>query len=47
MDDEIKSIEKNETWELTELPKNSRSIGVKWVFKKKMNAQGELERDKA
>ena len=47
MDDEIKSIEKSETWELTELPRNSQPIGVKWVFKKKMNAQGKLERYKA
>ena len=47
MDDEIKSIKKSETWELTELPRNIQPIGVKWVFKKKMNAQGKLERYKA
>jgi len=29
------------------LPKGSKPIGVKWVFKKKMNAQGEIERNKA
>jgi Reverse transcriptase (RNA-dependent DNA polymerase) len=47
MNDKIKSIKKNETWKLTKLPKNSRPIGVKWVFKKKNEAQGELERYKA
>jgi len=29
------------------LPEGSKTIGVKWVFKKKMNAQGEIERYKA
>jgi hypothetical protein len=37
MDEEINAIEKNETWELTELPKGQKVIRVKWVFKKKMN----------
>lgn len=40
MDEEIKAIDRNNTWELVELPKGSKHIGVKWVFKKKMNAQG-------
>jgi hypothetical protein len=47
MNEEIKVIDRNNTWELAELPKGSQSIGVKWVFKKKMNAQGEIERYKA
>ena len=47
MDEEITSIDRNNTWELTELPKGSQLIGVKWVFKKKMNGQGEIERYKA
>ncbi|GJU58201.1 retrovirus-related pol polyprotein from transposon TNT 1-94 [Tanacetum coccineum] len=47
MDEEIASIERNKTWELVELPKGHQPIGVKWVFKKKMNAQGEVERYKA
>ena len=37
MDEEIKAIHHNNTWELTELPEGSQPIGVKWVFKKKMN----------
>ena len=47
MDEEIKAIHRNNTWEVTELPKESQPIGVKWVFKKKMNAQGKTERYKA
>lgn len=47
MDEEIQPIERNKTWELTKLPKGVQAIGVKWVFKKKMNAKGEIERYKA
>nr|KYP41493.1 Retrovirus-related Pol polyprotein from transposon TNT 1-94 [Cajanus cajan] len=47
IDEEIKAIERNETWDLVEFPKGYRPIGVKWVYKKKMNAQGEIERYKA
>ena len=47
MDDEIKSIEKNDTWELTTLPKGQKAIGVKWVYKAKKNAKGEVEKYKA
>ncbi|KAL5568431.1 hypothetical protein UlMin_025006 [Ulmus minor] len=47
MDEEIKAIEKNETWELTSLPKGHKAIGVKWVYKTKQNAKGEIERYKA
>ncbi|KAL4366274.1 hypothetical protein GQ457_05G025610 [Hibiscus cannabinus] len=47
MDEEIQAIDRNNTWELIDLPKGSQPIGVKWVFKKKMNAQSEIERYKA
>jgi Reverse transcriptase (RNA-dependent DNA polymerase) len=47
MDEEINVIEKNEIWELTELPKGQKVIGVKWVFKKNMNPQDEIEMYKA
>ena len=46
MDEEIKAIHLNNTWEVTELPEGSQPIGVKWVFKKKMNAEGKIERYK-
>ncbi|KZV27848.1 hypothetical protein F511_36126 [Dorcoceras hygrometricum] len=47
MDEEIHAIVKNDTWELTSLPKNHQVIGVKWVYKAKKNANGEVERYKA
>ena len=47
MAEEIDAIERNNTWELSNLPTSARAIGVKWVYKKKMNAQGEIERYKA
>lgn len=31
MDDEIIAIEKNDTWELIELPTGQNTICVKWV----------------
>ena len=46
MDEKITVIDRNNTRELTELPKENQPIGVKWIFKKKMNAQDEIERYK-
>ena len=43
MDEEIKSIEKKKTWELTTLPKGRKSIRVKWIYKTKRNAQREVQ----
>ncbi|GJY57386.1 retrovirus-related pol polyprotein from transposon TNT 1-94 [Tanacetum coccineum] len=39
MEEEIKSIKKNDTWELTTLPKGQKSMGVKWVYKAKKKRQ--------
>ncbi|KAJ7943125.1 Retrovirus-related Pol polyprotein from transposon TNT 1-94 [Quillaja saponaria] len=47
MDEEVKAIEKNDTWELTNLPKDRKAIGVKWVYKAKKNAKREVEKYKA
>uniref|UniRef100_A0A2N9GX95 Uncharacterized protein n=1 Tax=Fagus sylvatica TaxID=28930 RepID=A0A2N9GX95_FAGSY len=47
MNEEIKAIKKNDTWELTTLPHGKKAIGVKWVYKMKKNAKGEVERYKA
>lgn len=47
MDEEIKSIEKNQTWEIADLPTGQKPIGVKWIYKKKCNAKGMVERYKA
>ncbi|KAL0548871.1 hypothetical protein IC582_013348 [Cucumis melo] len=47
MDEEIKAIKKNNTWELSTLPNGKKAVGVKWVFKIKRNEKGEVERYKA
>lgn len=40
MQDEIKSIEENSTWILTELPAGKCPIDLKWVFKLNKNETG-------
>jgi transposase InsO family protein len=47
MDQEMQAIERNDTWELTELPIGGKSIGVKWIFKTKVNESGEVDKYKA
>ncbi|TQE03722.1 hypothetical protein C1H46_010696 [Malus baccata] len=47
MQQEIEAIEKNDTWELTDLPPGGKTIGVKWVFKTKLNENGEVDKYKA
>jgi hypothetical protein len=47
MNEEIHVIEKNGTWKLTNLLENKKAIGVKWVYKTKKNAKGEVQRYKA
>ena len=44
---EMASLQSNEIWELVEPPPNRRIIGSKCVFKRKVNADGEVERYKA
>ncbi|KAJ0587053.1 putative RNA-directed DNA polymerase [Helianthus annuus] len=44
---EIESINKNNTWSLTELPRGAKAIGLKWVYKVKRNADGSLNKHKA
>lgn len=47
MDMEIGAILKNETWELVDAPKQAKIIGVKWVYKTKLNENGEVDKCKA
>ncbi|KAL2498771.1 cysteine-rich RLK (RECEPTOR-like protein kinase) 8 [Abeliophyllum distichum] len=44
MDAEIEAIVKNDTWELTELPSGVKTIGVKWIFRTKLNEKGEVDK---
>lgn len=47
MNNEIESIERNGTWELTTLPAGQKPIGLKWVYKLKKNSEGEVVKYKA
>eukprot|EP00253_Pinus_taeda_P034904 PITA_34904 len=47
MVDEMESWHKNEAWDLVELPARRKPIDSKWVFKKKTNAKGKVEKYKA
>jgi hypothetical protein len=44
---EMKSIEENGTWCLADLPPGCRAIGLKWVFKVKRDAKGDVVKHKA
>ena len=44
---ELESIVANHTWELVVLPRGCKTIGCKLVFKKKLKANGTIEKFKA
>jgi hypothetical protein len=45
--DEMTAIEANRTWKLEEAPTGIRPIGLKWVFKTKRDAAGNISKYKA
>ena len=44
MAEEMESLHKNQTWDLVELPERKRTIGFKWVFKKKKAVSEKMRR---
>jgi hypothetical protein len=46
MDEEMRSFLENGTWELVERPEGLKPIPMKWVYKVKWDAQGNIERYK-
>ena len=44
---EYDALTRNETWTLESLPKGRKSVGGKWVFKVKRNADGSIDKYKA
>jgi hypothetical protein len=46
MNEEIDAIERNNTWELEYLPEDKNCIGVKWIYKTKLNVEGKFEKHK-
>ena len=47
MEEEPSQIEKNDTWELVPRPKDKNVIGTKWVFKNKLDENGQVTQNKA
>ena len=47
MEEEVKSMQKNDVWKLVEPPQDRQVIGSKWVFKRKIDSDGSVERYKA
>ncbi|CAL8154967.1 unnamed protein product [Prunus armeniaca] len=47
MEIEMEMIEKNETWELVDRPSDKHVIGVKCVYKTKLNLDGSIQKHKA
>jgi hypothetical protein len=47
MVEELSAIEENSTWELCDLPKGHRPIGLKWVYKIKKDPSGRIVKYKA
>ena len=47
MDDEIQSLNENETWELCKLPQGKKEIGSKWVYRVKVDERGNKVKLKA
>eukprot|EP00253_Pinus_taeda_P002071 PITA_02071 len=46
MEEELDSLAKNNTWDLSELPEGRSVVGCKWVFKLKWKVDGSIERYK-
>ena len=46
MDEEIAAIEMRNAWELTDLPRGHKTIGVKWVYNTKLKENGEVDKYK-
>jgi hypothetical protein len=47
MNTEMQSMYDNQVWDLVDLPPNSKTVGSKWVFKKKTDMDGNIHTFKA
>ena len=46
MEEEIEQIEKNKTWTLVPRPENKNVIGTKWMYRNRLDENGEVTRNK-
>ena len=47
MDEEMRALLQNETWEIVELPRDKKIVGCRWVYTLKCKPDGYLDRYKA
>jgi hypothetical protein len=47
MEEEMKAIDDNKTWVVSDLPPKQKAIGLKWVFKVKKDPDGRIVKHKA
>ena len=47
MNDEIDSLISNKTWKLVDIPPSCKTIGCKWVLRKKLKPDGTIDKFKA
>ncbi len=47
IDEELKSLHKNDTWNITDLPDGKKVLNTIWIFKTKNHANGSSKRFKA
>jgi len=47
MQEELNQFQRNDVWDLVSKPPQKNIIGTKWVFRNKLNEQGEVTRNKA
>ncbi|KAH9784249.1 retrovirus-related pol polyprotein from transposon RE1 [Citrus sinensis] len=47
MNDEMRSLQKNQIWELVDLPPEKKPVGCRWIYTIKYKADGSIERYKA
>ena len=47
MSKELKALAENDTWDIVPLPQGKKTIGCRWIYKVKLQADGSLECFKA
>ena len=47
MQDDLNQFKRNDVWDLVPKPEHKNIIGTKWVFRNKLNEQGEVIRNKS
>ena len=47
MEAEMNSMNTNDVWDLEEISNRAKTVGCEWVYKTKLDSQGNIERYKA